>query len=163
MDTKKLLVIFLIVLVAMVVAGFYLLNSQNVNTNQQQSSESSELSVERTEFSGAQFPPAIPSDLPVEAGSRVLTNESFKTNDGRIQSSVTITTTASLNNALNNYVRFFETKNWLEITSLREVTTEKLGTVLQYKSDRLMIEVKNNTASNDRVVSLVLLQSSPSN
>ncbi|HMR55427.1 MAG TPA: hypothetical protein PKD34_02435 [Candidatus Doudnabacteria bacterium] len=159
MDKKKLLVIFLLALSAMIVAGFYLYNSQNVSV-QEQSQREAVASIEKTEFAGTQFPPSIPSDLPVEAGSKVLESSESKTSDGRIQSTVSLTTSNTLSNSFNSYVEFFETKNWLEIESLRETTTERITTVMQYQSNRLMIEVFNDDFTGEQIIKLVLLESS---
>jgi hypothetical protein len=161
MYKKSLLVILLLVLVALVATGFYFFqfrkDNQFAGSNTEQQTQ---LQVEKTEFVGTQFPAAIPKDLPIEAGSTILENYESKTNDGRIQSTVTLSVSSSLTNTFNTYLRFFKDKHWLEIEPLRNVTAEKATTVLQYQAKRLMLEVTNDTNTNQRRVKLVLLESS---
>ncbi len=155
MDKKKLLVIFLLVLAAMVVAGFYLYNDQKPFGSD---TEEVPFSIERTELPGTQFPKAIPTDLPVEGGSRVLENSETIASDGRVQSTVVLTTEKTVANSLNEYLRFFESKNWLNIEELQTQSATSAMAVMQYQDNRLSIEVKAGSNNSPNTIKITLLE-----
>lgn len=97
-----------------------------------------------------ELPKGFPKDLPTEKDAKVLKNSESTTTDGRVQSSRTVTTSRTLEQATKVYVDFFTKQGWKVVSSQGNLTMMLKG------DDSLLIEAK--AGADENTISLNLTQ-----
>lgn len=143
---KKLWIILIIVVLAVVAAGFY--TSMN---------RTKPLKVETTDLAPTTMPNGFAADLPSETGSMVKENYEATTNDGRHQSTRVFTTFKALDEAVKVYSQYFTTQGWVEIET-QNVNSNLVNILMKKENDTLLISGRNNETLQEKTVSLTLTE-----
>lgn len=118
-----------------------------------------QFSVNKTELSSTQTPSAIPTNLPVEAGSKVLQNYEAKTTDGRIQSTKKLTSKKDPKTALEFYSDFFKKQGWTGGFSPSASTAGGQQVAVFKKVQDIMTIIATPAISGSSVVEISITQS----
>lgn len=144
---KKLLVIAIILTCATVVAaGFLFMSEKNRNT---QDDTEKPFAVEKVTLD-SQIPKGFPSDLAVEQGSSTVESYEATTTDGRLQSTIILTTSKTLAQAVELYVDYFKAKGWIQPID-STVTQNNITAVLRNKDNALQVVAKTDDAGTKTV------------
>lgn len=156
MNKKILVLLILIILVVAVAAGFYF--SKNGKFGNNRTNQEKPFTVETNQLGAGQISKDFPVNLAIEPGSQTLQNYESTSSDGRKQSTIVVTTDKALAAAVSDYVKFFESQDWVEIDSAFKSTTNEVTAVMKKLDDRVMIVAQNNTETKQKTVEITLVQ-----
>ena len=154
-STKRNVVLVILLIVSLGLAGFFLIQyflGLHVNNP-----EPIENQIKKFDLPKSENPVGIPYNLPIDPGVKIDQNYESTTTDGRLQSTKSFTTSASVQASLEKYHKFFSDYGWQRNSS------GPLESPLAYKSPlgALMIVVNPSSSGNGSVVEITVLQEKP--
>ncbi len=155
MNKKIELIAIIVGLGAVVAAGFYFYNQQNLDKVAE--IENVPFSVDKKELNTTQVPSGFPADFPVEPGSRIVKNYEATTSDGRLQSTRSLTTNKTLEQAAQSYADYFIDLGWTEVES-QNPDSNTSNSLLRRKDNILLIVARNNPATKEKTVEVTLTE-----
>lgn len=159
MQNKSLTAILVIILVIAVAVGLYLAkNNQSISESDLEAEQKKAPAIQTTEVVKSEIPEGFPENLPVELNSRVLQNYETTTNDGRVQSTRTVTTGRTLAQATSVYVNFFSGLGWTEVPG-QTSDQNTITTLMMDGTDSLLIIASDNNSDKQKTISLTLTKS----
>lgn len=152
---RKLLGIGIFILLVAIVATVFYQYKNKPQSGLDDSNQPKEFSVTTTEPENG-FSKLLPQDLYIERGSNLLQNYEAVTTEGGKQATVITTTKKSLTQTVSDYVKYFESKNWIEIKSLFSQSDSSVVAVMKYGNDRVRITAQQNSETSDKTVEVTL-------
>ncbi len=114
------------------------------------------VTVTKKQVETAKLPSGLPSDVPIEAGAKILQNYTATTSDGKIQATRIFETSKSLDDNAKVYTDYLVKNNW-KITT--KTTIERLRSIAAVKGDLYInINIGENSVTKVRTVDISILQ-----
>lgn len=152
--SKHVFIIFIILIVSLLVAGFFLFRWYRNYKAKPATSQTAGFKVDTTDLSKVAQLKGFPKNFPLEAGQKVLQNSESKSNDGRLQSTKKFTSSLSAQRALTAYADFFKKNGWTSNTT----GTIESPAIFSKNQDILMIVTSKDVITSKTVVEITIVQ-----
>lgn len=159
MPKKKILLIFLAVLVIAVVAALIQrkLTKDNRTDDNQGTYNLEEEIVTKTDVANDKLPDKLPSDLPIEQGAVLQQNYNAESRDGRFQATRVYETELTLTQVYNSYQQYLNQNDWEVKSTVNETGYKMLFATKD--NGQLQVSIDQNSQSGVKTVSISYTES----